>query len=92
MAKESMKAMNTGVLVEGGNVTSTAGLRMAKYAQTLDIYDSLGNKHEFSIEFTKVASNQWDWRIIVPEPAEIIGAELGNDAGIIGAALLEKTM
>lgn len=72
--KNQMKAMNTGVLVEGGNVTSTAGLRMAKYAQTLDIYDSLGNKHEFSIEFTKVASNQWDWRIIVPEPAEIIGA------------------
>ena len=72
--KNQMKAMNTGVLVEGGNVTSTAGLRMATYAQTLDIYDSLGNKHEFSIEFTKVASNQWDWRIIVPEPAEIIGA------------------
>ncbi|MCL9821521.1 flagellar hook protein FlgE [Helicobacter sp. 14348-15] len=71
--KNQMKAMNTGVLVEGGNITSTAGLRMATYSQTLDIYDSLGNKHDFTIQFTKVAGNQWNWRIIVPEPAELIG-------------------
>ena len=72
--KNTMKGMNTGVLVEGGNVTTTGGLRMARYAQTLDIYDSLGNKHEFSLEFTKIMNNQWSFRVIVPEPAELIGA------------------
>ena len=71
--KNTMKGMNTGVLVEGGNVTTTGGLRMARYAQTLDIYDSLGNKHEFSLEFTKIMNNQWSFRVIVPEPAEFIG-------------------
>ena len=72
--KNTMKGMNTGVLVEGGNVTTTGGLRMARYAQTLDIYDSLGNKHEFSLEFTKIMNNQWSFRVIVPEPAELIGS------------------
>ena len=72
--KTQMKGMNTGVLVEGGNVTTTSGLRMAKFAQTLGIYDSLGNKHEFSIEFTKIRNNQWSFRVIVPEPAELIGS------------------
>ncbi|MDE5591377.1 MAG: flagellar hook protein FlgE, partial [Helicobacter sp.] len=32
--KNNMKALNTGVLVEGGNVSSTSGLRMAKFATT----------------------------------------------------------
>lgn len=71
--KNQMKAMNTGVLVEGGTTTTTAGLRMAKYAQTIEIYDSLGNKHEMQVQFTKVANNQWSWRAVVPEPAEFVG-------------------
>ncbi len=69
-----MKGMNTGVLVEGGNVTSTGGFRMANFGQTVEIFDSLGNKHEFQIEYTKVQGNQWNWRVIVPEPAELLGA------------------
>lgn len=72
--KNTMKGMNTGVLVEGGNVTSSGGIRMATYGQTVEIFDSLGNKHEFQIEFTKVQGNQWNWRITVPEPAELLGA------------------
>lgn len=72
--KNQMKAMNTGVLVEGGQVTTTAGLRMATFAQTVDIYDSLGNKHEFTMQFEKVGEAEWSFRIIVPEPAELIGS------------------
>lgn len=72
--KNQMKGMNTGVLVEGGNVTSTGGFRMANFGQTVEIFDSLGNKHEFQIEYTKVQGNQWNWRVIVPEPAELLGA------------------
>ncbi|WP_301006354.1 MULTISPECIES: flagellar hook protein FlgE [Helicobacter] len=72
--KNQMKGMNTGVLVEGGNVTSTGGFRMASFGQTVEIFDSLGNKHEFQIEYTKVQGNQWNWRVIVPEPAELLGA------------------
>ncbi|CAM2814057.1 flagellar hook protein FlgE [Helicobacter burdigaliensis] len=71
--KNQMKAMNTGVLVEGGNTTTTAGIRQAAFSQTLEVYDSLGNKHEMKIEFKKESKNQWSWRLIVPEPAELIG-------------------
>lgn len=72
--KNVMKGMNTGVLVEGGNVTSSGGIRMATFGQTVEIFDSLGNKHEMQIEFTKVQGNQWNWRVTVPEPAELLGA------------------
>ncbi|TLD84556.1 flagellar hook protein FlgE [Helicobacter sp. MIT 11-5569] len=72
--KNQMKAMNTGVLVEGGQVTTTSGLRMATFAQTIDIYDSLGNKHEFTMQFQKEGTSEWSFRIIVPEPAELIGS------------------
>lgn len=72
--KNQMKAMNTGVLVEGGQVTTTGGLRMATFAQTIDIYDSLGNKHELTMQFEKVGDSEWSFRIVVPEPAELIGS------------------
>lgn len=72
--KQQMRAMNTGVLVEGGQVTTTSGLRMATFAQTLDIYDSLGNKHQLTMQFLKIGEAEWSFRIIVPEPAEIIGS------------------
>ncbi|MDY2584707.1 flagellar hook-basal body complex protein, partial [Helicobacter sp.] len=72
--KNQMKAMNTGVLVEGGNATTTGALRMATFAQTVNIFDSLGNKHDFTMQFKKISDNEWSFRIIVPEPAELIGA------------------
>ena len=72
--KNQMRAMNTGVLVEGGQVTTTAGLRMATFAQTVDIYDSLGNKHQFTMQFKKESDSEWSFRIVVPEPAELIGS------------------
>ncbi|MDE5591960.1 MAG: flagellar hook-basal body complex protein, partial [Helicobacter sp.] len=40
------------------------------------IYDSLGNKHDLTLEFKKVAQREWSWRITVPEPAEIIGGSV----------------
>ncbi|TLE16223.1 flagellar hook protein FlgE [Helicobacter apodemus] len=72
--KNQMKALNTGVLVEGGNVTTSGGLRMAKFASTIAIYDSLGNKHNLTIDFTKVRDKEWSWKVTVPEPAELLGA------------------
>ena len=72
--KNTMKGMNTGVLAEGGSSTSTGGFRLATYSQSVKIYDSLGNPHEFTMEFKKVGNAEWSFRLIVPEPAEIIGA------------------
>lgn len=72
--KNAMKGMNTGVLAEGGSSTATGGFRLANYAQSVKIYDSLGNPHEFTMEFKKIGGNEWSFRLIVPEPAEIIGA------------------
>ncbi|MDA3967402.1 flagellar hook protein FlgE [Helicobacter sp. WB40] len=72
--KNAMKGMNTGVLAEGGSSTTTGGFRLANYAQSVKIYDSLGNPHEFTMEFKKIGGNEWSFRLIVPEPAEIVGA------------------
>ena len=72
--KDAMRAMNTGTLAEGGSATSTSGFRMATYGQTVELFDSLGNKHEMEFEFTKIGGNEWRWRALLPEPAEFLGS------------------
>lgn len=72
--KQAMQGLNTGVLVEGGNVTTSGSFRLANYGQTVEVYDSLGNKHELQFEFVKISQNEWSFRVIAPEPAEFWGA------------------
>ena len=72
--RDAMKAMNTGNLAEKGSATTTSGFRMAAYGQTVEVFDSLGNKHEMEFEFTKIGGNEWRWRAMLPEPAEFLGA------------------
>ena len=48
-------------------------------SSTITVYDSLGNSHELTVKFTKVAENQWYWKVDV-------GAEDGtitNNSGTI---------
>lgn len=72
--KNMMKGLNTGILVEGGSVTSSGAMQLATFGTTIEVFDSLGNKHEVQFEFTKTSDREWSWRAIAPEPAEFIGA------------------
>lgn len=71
---QMMKGLSTGNLVEGGSSSSTASFKVPKLALTYEAYDSLGNKHNVTIEFRKKSTLEWTFSLSIPEPAEFIGA------------------
>ena len=71
--KETMKALNTASLIEGGSSVSTSKITKATHATSVDIVDSLGSKHNIRFEFWKTGDAVWSFRAIVPEPAQFIG-------------------
>lgn len=72
--KETMRGLNTASLIEGG-VSSTSGkIGHAVHSSSVDIIDSLGTKHTIRIEFYKSGGAEWNFRAIVPEPAELQGS------------------
>ncbi|HEB84447.1 MAG TPA: flagellar hook-basal body complex protein [Bacteroidetes bacterium] len=49
------------------------------HATSIVVYDSLGDTHTLSMEFTKTAvDNEWAWEASVPEPAEVISGSTGT--------------
>ncbi|PAF51614.1 flagellar hook protein FlgE [Helicobacter sp. 13S00477-4] len=71
--KDTMKAMNTASLIEGGVVTTTSKITHAIHTTSIDVIDSLGTKHTLRLEFYKSGGAEWSFRAIVPEPSEIYG-------------------
>ncbi|WP_104759362.1 flagellar hook protein FlgE [Helicobacter bizzozeronii] len=71
---KTMGALNTASLIEGGVSTSTSKLTHAMHASSIDLVDSLGTKHTMRLEFYKSGESEWKFRVIVPEPAEIVGS------------------
>lgn len=71
--KETMKALNTAALIEGGSSVNTSKIVKATHATSVDIVDSLGSKHNIRFEFWKTGDAIWSWRAVVPEPAQFIG-------------------
>lgn len=71
---QMMKGLSTGNLVEGGSSSSTASFKVPKLALTYEAYDSLGNKHNITIEFRKKSTLEWTFSLSIPEPAEFVGA------------------
>ena len=71
---QMMKGLSTGNLVEGGSSSSTASFKVPKLALTYEAYDSLGNKHNVTIEFRKKSTLECTFSLSIPEPAEFIGA------------------
>ncbi|CRF41734.1 flagellar hook protein FlgE [Helicobacter ailurogastricus] len=70
----TMGALNTASLIEGGVSTSTSKLTHATHASSIDVVDSLGTKHTMRLEFYKTGGAEWRFRVIVPEPGEIVGS------------------
>ena len=72
---DTFKALAGGLSTGDGNRTS-AGVYMATHSSTIEIFDSLGSKHEIKIDFAKTgysAENGTEWSMViqVPEPAKI---------------------
>ncbi|MFW5962070.1 MAG: flagellar basal-body rod protein FlgF [bacterium] len=67
----------------GKNLDSRANVGDTRTA-TIDVYDSLGEQHTVSVEFEKIADNQWDWTITDATDAAVIYDTDGdgtNDSG-----------
>lgn len=71
--KETMKALNTASLIEGGAAVNTGKIVKATHATSVDIVDSLGSKHNIRFEFWKTGDAVWSFRAVVPEPAQFVG-------------------
>ncbi|CRF49870.1 Flagellar hook protein FlgE [Helicobacter heilmannii] len=71
---KTMGALNTASLIEGGVSTSTSKFTHATHASSVDVVDSLGTKHTMRLEFYKTGGAEWRFRVVVPEPGEIIGS------------------
>ncbi|PPB68550.1 flagellar hook protein FlgE [Campylobacter hyointestinalis] len=72
---DTFKTLGGGLSTGDGNRTSS-GVYMATHSSTIEIFDSLGSKHEIKIDFAKTgysAENGTEWSMViqVPEPAKI---------------------
>jgi flagellar hook protein FlgE len=57
----------------GTNLDATATVGGTPFSTPITVYDSLGNSHVLTFQFTKTAANAWDYKITIPA-ADIAGA------------------
>ena len=69
-------------LVNSGSQVSSQPFEAAVHTTSIDVYDSLGNKHTVTFTFRKAAYDPvtkhttWDWQATVPPPGSV-----SNDSG-----------
>jgi flagellar hook protein FlgE len=56
-----------------GASTMTGGVTGASFSEPVVVYDSLGNSHTITFNFTKTAANTWSYQITIPA-ADVTGA------------------
>ena len=57
------------------------------YSSAVQIYDSLGQSHSVSLDFTKTATGAWTWAASIP--AEDAGGNAGDPGTVIGSGTLQ---
>ncbi|RAZ64672.1 flagellar hook protein FlgE [Campylobacter hyointestinalis] len=72
---DTFKTLGGGLDTGTGNRTSSA-VYMSTHSSTIEIFDSLGSKHEIKVDFAKTgysAENGTEWSMViqVPEPAKL---------------------
>lgn len=72
--RDAMAALNSSALLENGKPTMSGRFTKAVHNASIDVFDSLGSKHNLRVEFFKSAPMEWSFRVIVPSPAKLIGA------------------
>jgi len=71
-------------LVNSGSKVTSQPFKAAVHSTSIDVYDSLGNKHTVTFEFRKASYDstthysKWDWTAEVPSPATV-----SNDHGSV---------
>lgn len=57
----------------GTNLDATAAVGSTPFSTPVTVYDSLGNSHVLTFQFTKTAANAWNYQISIPQ-ADVTGA------------------
>jgi flagellar hook protein FlgE len=57
----------------GTNLDATAAAGGTPFSTPVTVYDSLGNSHVLTFQFTKAAANVWNYQITIPQ-ADVTGA------------------
>jgi flagellar hook protein FlgE len=71
-------AKATTVVKFAGNLNAAAATGDQASA-SVTVFDSLGNKHTLTLDFTKTANpNEWTWAATVPAPATVSGGDTGT--------------
>ena len=63
----------TGNVAMGTNLDATAAVGSTPFSTPVTVYDSLGNSHVLTFQFTKTAANAWNYQVTIPQ-ADITGA------------------
>lgn len=80
----------SGSLSPGQALRQSSKMMMASHGSTVEIYDSLGSKHEVSLQWRKTGmttdgGTEWSLLIQVPEPAEINFSGVGPKNAVTGS-------
>jgi len=57
----------------GTNLDATAAVGSTPFSTPVTVYDSLGNSHVLTFQFTKTAANAWDYQVTIPQ-TDVTGA------------------
>jgi flagellar hook protein FlgE len=75
-----------------GNLNANAAVG-AVVNGTVNVYDSLGNRHALTLSFQKLDDNQWQWEASIPDPDNpgseiIVGGGPGNTVEFDGTGMI----
>jgi flagellar hook protein FlgE len=79
---ENILGTLSGTVAAGGGILSSQPFMAAVHSTSIDVYDTLGDKHTITFTYRKAKSeminNQpqttWDWSVAAPSPSEITNA------------------
>lgn len=87
----SFENLNGGLNTGASTAKNSGALKMSTHSMTTEIYDSLGSKHEITVEYRKVSyspenGTEWSVMITVPEPG-VINAEAEGFKNVLTGSL-----
>lgn len=74
--KEAFSNLNGSLSIGASTGKTSSALKMSAHSMTTEFYDSLGSKHEITVEYRKVSyspenGTEWSIMVTVPEPGVI---------------------
>ena len=78
---DGQKPQQTTVFYLTGNLNAAANIG-ATFSSTIQVYDSLGQPHQLTVNYTKTAPNTWNWVSSLP-PGDATGTPTNNTGTMI---------